>query len=164
MQDSKFAATLVIVGTATLVVAASVYYLTSSKKKVKNVLSRESFISNRNLSWFKLPLTGAEAGICRLPATDFVAKWSDIIFLQLFTFFFSSRTSYSHDTFFSLYVHIIEEWLSFTTHLFIHIFLKGGLEQLHPEGPNIGYNSNSSWFDNKQTSDSDNILSQTKGS
>ena len=44
---------------------------------------------------------------------------------------------------------------------FIH--LKGGLEQLHPEGPNIGYNSNSSWFDNKQTSDSDNILSQTKG-
>lgn len=38
-----------------------------------------------------------------------------------------------------------------------------GLEQLHPEGPNIGYNSNSSWFDNKQTSDSDNILSQTKG-
>ena len=43
------------------------------------------------------------------------------------------------------------------------ICIKGGLEQLHPEGPNIGYNSNSSWFDNKQTSDSDNILSQTKG-
>lgn len=47
--------------------------------------------------------------------------------------------------------------------LFYSSIVLEGLEQLHPEGPNIGYNSNSSWFDNKQTSDSDNILSQTKG-
>jgi hypothetical protein len=46
---------------------------------------------------------------------------------------------------------------------FFNSIVLEGLEQLHPEGPNIGYNSNSSWFDNKQTSDSDNILSQTKG-
>ena len=70
MQDSKFTATLVIVGTATLVVAASVYYFTASKKKVKNVLSRESFISNRNLSWFQLPSMMGEAGMSRLPVCD----------------------------------------------------------------------------------------------
>lgn len=41
--------------------------------------------------------------------------------------------------------------------------LTDNAEQLHPEGPNIGYNSNSSWFDNKQTTSSDNMQSQTKG-
>ena len=39
------------------------------------------------------------------------------------------------------------------------IILAGG----HPEGPNIGYNSNSSWFDNKQTDDNDNMQSHAKG-
>lgn len=66
MQDSRFTTTLIIIGTATIAVAASVYYLTSAKKKVKNVLSRESFISNRNLSWFQLPNIGAGAGKSRL--------------------------------------------------------------------------------------------------
>ena len=33
----------------------------------------------------------------------------------------------------------------------------------HPEGPNIGYNSNSSWFDNKQNEDDDKLQSHTKG-
>lgn len=66
MQDSRFTTTLIIIGTATIAVAASVYYLTLAKKKVKNVLSRESFISNRNLSWFQLPNIGAGAGKNRL--------------------------------------------------------------------------------------------------
>ena len=43
--------------------------------------------------------------------------------------------------------------------LYLSHLLAGG----HPEGPNIGYNSNSSWFDNKQTDDNDNMQSHAKG-
>ena len=44
----------IIVATTTVALIASVLFLNSRKKKVKNVLTRESFIKNRNLSWFQL--------------------------------------------------------------------------------------------------------------
>ena len=44
----------IIVATTTVALIASVLFLNSRKKKVKNVLTRESFINNRNLSWFQL--------------------------------------------------------------------------------------------------------------
>lgn len=56
--DASFPRNIIIITTATIALAASVYFLSSRKKKVKNVLSRESFISNRNLSWFQLATLG----------------------------------------------------------------------------------------------------------
>ena len=56
--DASFPRTVIIITATTIALAVSVYFLTSRKKKVKNVLSRESFISNRNLSWFQLANLG----------------------------------------------------------------------------------------------------------
>ena len=95
MKDTKFAATLVIVGTATIVVAASVYYLTSSKKKVKNVLSRESFISNRNLSWFQLPPMGGETGMISFIVTEFVVVYRMVLIFQQLHSFIHFRLTYT---------------------------------------------------------------------
>lgn len=91
MQDSRFTTTLIIIGTATIAVAASVYYLTSTKKKVKNVLSRESFISNRNLSWFQLPNIGLGAGKNRL-LFYFVLLCENVIFRSTDGHIFSSAS------------------------------------------------------------------------
>ena len=49
---------VVIATTTTLALVASLFFLNSRKKKVKNVLTRESFINNRNLSWFQLAPAG----------------------------------------------------------------------------------------------------------
>jgi hypothetical protein len=87
--------TTTVVASAT---AAAVYFITIRKKKIKSII-QESFISNRNLSWFSL------AGL-------------------------KPSTVGTEDN------------------------------QHHPEGPNIGFNSDSSWFGYKFSGKADTIHSR----
>jgi hypothetical protein len=146
-HNASFPRTIIIITTATIAVAVSVYFLTSRKKKVKNVLSRESFISNRNLSWFQLANLGeGNQGL-----------------LSSFTSSLTPFISFSHiPTTLTEIIHLNLRLISLSCP-FCFTGITDNAEQLHPEGPNIGYNSNSSWFDNKQTTSSDNMQAQNKG-
>lgn len=62
-----------------------------------------------------------------------------------------------------LYYHYIRALPFFDKYRQLILFQYDRSAGTHPEGPNIGYNSNSSWFDNKQNDDDDKLQSHTKG-
>ena len=139
-QEGSIQRNVAIFFTTTIALVTSIYFMRLKKKKVKSVTARESFISNRNLSWFSLVPMG-DAGAEGVLAAILNHQCLLVV----------------------LYYHYIRALSFFDKYRQLILFQYDQSAGTHPEGPNIGYNSNSSWFDNKQNDDDDKLQSHTKG-
>lgn len=125
----------------TVITITAIYYIIQRKKRVNIQTSSESFINNRNGSWYVYIYVYENIYMYQCVYIDTCVY----VCLHLHLYIHMCVCMYY------LWIHIC---FHTCMRMYMYRFDFSGKSQDsdgHPEGPNIGYNSNSSWFDNQSS-------------